>query len=93
MATPINRESLSTDMETRYKNQNAGGAFDAKNIVTQPGDRSSNGGVGFGLQETRYTNKLFRVSSNSFLQQSDFKNEGNNLSLYSKGLNTTPYKK
>ena len=34
MPNPITRDSLNINLETRYQKQKAGGAFDAKNIVT-----------------------------------------------------------
>ena len=34
MSNQISRDSLTIDLERRYKKQKAGGAFDAKNIVT-----------------------------------------------------------
>lgn len=92
MPNAIERQSLKTSLSTRYSGQKAGGAFDAKNIATQPGQRGSEGGLGFGLQEVRYTVPMFRIASWAFLQQSDFKNDGNNLSAFVKGLDTTRYK-
>ena len=91
MPIQIDRVSLKTSLASRYAGQKAGGAFDAKNIPTQPGQRGAEGGLGFGMQEQQYTTPLFRIASNAFLQQSDFKKEGKDLSAYSKGLSTTPY--
>jgi len=91
MPTPIDRVSLKTSLSTRYAGQRAGGAFDAKNIPTQPGQRGSEGGLGLGIQEQQYTTPLYRIASYAFLQQSDFKGDGKDLSLFVQGLNTVPY--
>ena len=92
MPIPTDRTSLRTSLSERYSSQRLGGAFDARNILTVPGQRGSEGGLGFGLQEVLYTTPLFRIASWAFLQQSDFKNDGNGLSMYVKGLDTTRYK-
>jgi len=75
----------------RYSVQSAGGAFDAKNIPTQPGQRGAEGGLGFGFQEQLFTRPLFRIASWAFIQQSDFKNDGKDLSEFVRGLSTVPY--
>ena len=91
MPTPTDRPSLKTSLSQRYAGQRAGGAFDAKNIPTQPGQRGAEGGLGLGIQEQQYTIPLFRIASCAFLQQSDFNNSGKDLSLYVQGLSTVPY--
>lgn len=91
MPIPTPRPSLKVSLSNRYASQRAGGAFDAKNISTQPGTRGSEGGLGFGIQETQFTIPLFRIASWAFLQQSDFINSGKDLSYYVQGLDTTPY--
>lgn len=80
-----NRPSLTTNLATRYATQKVGGAFDARNIIETGTD-----GLFSSLQSAQ-----FQVS-NGFLTKemllvSDFKNEGNNLSQYVKGLDTTKY--
>lgn len=92
MPIPIERQSLKTSLSQRYASQHVGGAYDDRNIPTVAGTRGSAGGEGFGLQEKQFTTTLFRIGSWAFLQQSDFKNEGNNLSYYVKGLDTNRYK-
>ena len=42
MAIPIERESITTNLETRYKKQRAGGAYDAKLIPNALVDDFSN---------------------------------------------------
>jgi hypothetical protein len=37
MPTPIERKSLTTDLQTRYQTQRAGGAFDVKKTLGGPG--------------------------------------------------------
>ena len=91
MPTPTDRPSLKTSLSSRYSGQSIGGAFDAKYIPTQPGQRGAEGGLGMGIQDQLYTSPLFRIASQAFLQQSDFKNEGKDLSTYVKGLSTVPY--
>jgi len=91
MPIPTERPSLTNCLTERYGSQRAGGAFDAKNISTQPGTRGAAGGLGFGIQETQFTIPLFRIASWAFMQQSDFINEGNDLSIYVQGLDTTKY--
>ena len=93
MPNSIERPSLTTTLSERYATQHVGGAYNAENIPTEAGKRGSAGGEGFGIQETQFTIPLFRIASAAFLQQSDFKNEGKDLSTYVKGLDTTPYKK
>lgn len=83
MPTQITRQSLSTDLENRYKTQSAGGAFNAKEVKQQP--------VDFGINEKKFeTNSGWPESTQGV---SNFKNDGEGLSSYSKGLDTKPYKK
>lgn len=91
MPTPTERPSLTKCLAVRYSSQKAGGAFDAKNIPTQAGQRGSEGGLGLGIQEQLYTTPLFRIASWAFMQQSDFKNDGKDLSAYVQGLSTVKY--
>jgi hypothetical protein len=91
MPIPTPRPSLTNCLVERYDTQRAGGAFDAKNIPTVAGTRGSAGGLGFGLQEVQFTIPLFRIASWAYMQQSDFRNDGNDLSIYVQGLDTTKY--
>lgn len=43
MPTPNLRPSLTTDLQTRYNNQRAGGAFDVKKTLGGPGTQPSSG--------------------------------------------------
>jgi hypothetical protein len=43
MPTPIERKSLTTDLQTRYSNQRAGGAFDVKKTLGGPGTNPATG--------------------------------------------------
>lgn len=85
--TPITRPSLTTDLASRYATQHVGGAFDDRNIIESGVDpiAASNQGAQFQLKNGFLTKVQQGIS--------DFKNDGNNLSTYVQGLNTTPYKK
>ena len=79
------RPSLTTDLATRYATQQVGGAFDARDIIESGVDP-----LFASYQGTTFQNV------NGFLTEqqvgvSDFKNDGNGLSTYVQGLNTTPY--
>ncbi len=83
--TPITRPSLTTDLATRYATQRAGGAYNAKNIIKTGVDP-----LFASYQATQFQNV------NGFLTEakqgnSDFKNDGKDLSQYVAGLNTTKY--
>jgi hypothetical protein len=43
MPIPTNRPSLTTDLQTRYTNQRAGGAFDVKQVLGGPGSTPAPG--------------------------------------------------
>ena len=90
MPNPIERKSLTTDLETRYKTQSAGGAYDAhaagiKGGKNNPVDNFPNdAAAGFILDKKNQ------------LMISDFKDVKNNnsgLSLFLKGFTNVPYKK
>ena len=57
MAT-IDRPSLNKNLESRYETQPVGGAYDAKNIVTQGSNTVSLGGSTY---DTNYTVTLLLV--------------------------------
>lgn len=85
MPTPIARPSLTTDLATRYATQKVGGAFDARDIVES----------GVDSLFASYQGATFQ-NANGFLTEmqlevSDFKNDGNGLSIYVQGLSTQPY--
>jgi hypothetical protein len=83
--TPIQRNSLTTDLVTRYNTQKAGGAYNAKAIIE----------TGVDPLFASYQGATFQ-NKNGFLTEqsvgtSDFKNDGKDLSQYVAGLNTTKY--
>ena len=83
--TPIARPSLTTTLEQRYATQHAGGAFDDTNII-----ELGVNAMFASMQGNQFQNK------NGFLTKeiqgvSDFINDGNNLSIYVAGLDTTKY--
>lgn len=85
MPIPIERLSLTTPLTKRYAKQKAGGAFDDKNIVD----------AGVDPLFSSYQSATFQIA-NGFLTKeqqgiSNFKNDGNNLSMYSEGLDTSRY--
>ena len=83
MPTPIQRDSLTVGLEQRYNTQQAGGAFDAKKAGTSTAPSS--------IQAKQFENSdTFVVDEQQGV--SDFKNDGNNLSVYVQGLDTTKYK-
>ncbi len=85
MPTPIVRTSLTTNLASRYANQNVGGAFDARDIIETGVDPlfASYQGQQFQNQNGFLTEQMVEVS--------DFKGDGNNLSQYVQGLDTTKY--
>ena len=85
MPIAIDRPSLKTSLSQRYANQTVGGAFNAKNIIETGVDALFSSMQGAGFQ-----------TSNGFETEvkqgnSQYKNDGEGLSTYEKGLNTTPY--
>lgn len=97
MPTPINRDSLAVDLESRYKKQKAGGAFDAKNIVTEADTISPS--VDPSIQGQKYSIDKggFRVKMPTGLSSlADIPDRRNStskeLSQYTKGLSNKKYK-
>jgi hypothetical protein len=88
--TEDNRPSLVLNIEKRYTSQKVGGAFNAKDISTAAGTRSTNGGTGFGFNDTKFTNKNFLIKKKTGV--SDFVNDGNNLSTYIQQHSNKRYK-
>jgi len=85
MPNPIQRPSLTTDLATRYATQNVGGAYDARDIIE----------AGVDPLQASYQGQQFQ-NQNGFLTEvqqgvSDFKGDGNDLSQYVQGLDTTKY--
>ena len=76
----INRQSLNTDLETRYKTQHVGGAFDAKG--PQPDV--------LGIQEKTWTKKGFGKSGDEGLGLAGSKTY--DKSLYRQGFDGRKYK-
>ena len=97
MPNPINRDSLITDLESRYKKQKAGGAFDAKNIVTSadtvaPSAEPSSKGQQFTIDKGGFRVKM-PTGLSSLADVPDRKNStSKELSAYTRGLNTIKYK-
>jgi hypothetical protein len=81
MSNSINRESLTTDLETRYSNQKAGGAFDAKKPT--PGET-------FGSQEKIWTKGGFINANEEGLGLAGAKQY--TKSMYLTGFNNKKYK-
>lgn len=90
MPTPIERKSLTTDLETRYKTQSAGGAYDAHAAGISGGKNNpvevstNDAAVGFILDKRNH------ITESDF---KDVKNGNSGLSLYLKGFINTKYKK
>jgi hypothetical protein len=92
MAT-IDRPSLEKNLETRYETQTVGGAYNAKDIVTQGGNIVSLGGSTF---DTNYTvTKGFKTKMGTGI--TELKDavgaRSKQLSLYMQGFNNKPYKR
>jgi hypothetical protein len=85
MPTPSPRPSLTTDLATRYATQKAGGAYDAKNIIESGVDA-----LFASFQSSQFQIKNGFLTAQK-LEVSDFKNDGGDLSIYVKGLNTKKY--
>jgi len=97
MPNPINRDSLATDLESRYKKQKAGGAFDAKNIITAEDTIATS--VEPSIQGQKFTIDKggFRVKMptglSSLADVPDRRNStSKELSQYTKGLSNKKYK-
>lgn len=92
MAT-IDRPSLNKNLEERYATQQVGGAYDAKNIITQGGNSVSLGGSTF---DSNYTvTKGFKTRMNTGV--TELKDaagaSSKQISLYMQGFNNKPYKR
>lgn len=64
--TPIDRTSLTVNLENRYSTQRCGGAYDAKSVVTKQSGRMpilGADGISSALTETRWTNENFLVQT------------------------------
>jgi hypothetical protein len=85
MPNAISRPSLTTTLADRYATQPVGGAFNARNIIESGVDAlfASNQSAEFQVKNGFLTEELLQVS--------DFKNEGNGLSQYVQGLDTSKY--
>jgi hypothetical protein len=87
MPNALPRPSLTIDLATRYATQPVGGAFNARNIIDGINQVD---GLFASYQSAQFQN------FNGFLtdmqvEVSDFKNQGNDLSIFVQNLNTTPY--
>jgi hypothetical protein len=98
MPTPTSRPSLTTTLDQRYAKQHAGGAFEVKTVLGQPGNEPAIGTTIDAKSSQGQTNQ----SPNGFLvksipQVSQLKavqsgGAGNAYSTYVKGLDTRKYK-
>lgn len=91
MAT-IDRPSLEKNLETRYATQPVGGAYNAKDIVTQGGNVVSLGGSTY---DTNYTvTKGFKTKMAAGVTELKDAVGGRSkqLSLYMQGFNNKKYK-
>ena len=89
----VNRESLATSLEERYKNQWAGGAYNVHDSVLTNG--TSAVATGDSIYDKMYTVTPGFVLKQP-LMQSEFKevangNKSAGLSLLAQGIDTTPY--
>jgi hypothetical protein len=89
MPTPIERTSLKTDLASRYASQQAGGAFNAKDITTEGGHSSLEKGGGASLQSSMWTPKGFKVKMAQAI--TEFKDKALNF-ISGQGLDTRKYK-
>ena len=85
MPNAVPRPSLTTTLADRYATQTVGGAFDARDIIETGVDA-----LFASMQGSQFQTK------NGFLTKeqqgvSDFKNDGNGLSQYVQGLDTSKY--
>jgi hypothetical protein len=97
MPTPNQRPSLTTTLDQRYARQHAGGAFEVKEVLGNPGSSPAVGDVIDAASQQGAANQ----NPNGFLvkvlpQVSQLKavqsgGAGNDYSLYIKGLDTTRY--
>jgi len=88
MPTPTPRPSETINLETRYKQQREGGAFDAKQAGTSTITPS---------MKSKLYNKSTKYDIDQLQGQSDFKGvDGgsyNEISNFATGIDVTPYKK
>lgn len=97
MPIPINRESMNTDLATRYQKQSAGGSFNAKAIVTQddtisPLLNSSDKGAQFTIDKGGFRVKQ-PIGLSNLADVPDRKNSmSRELSSYVRGLSNKKYK-
>lgn len=97
MPTPINRESLSKDLESRYKSQTVGGSFNARDINTKPDSLTVNDvSLSSKGQEFTIDKGGFRVKQplglSNLADVPDRKNStSKQLSAYTKGLSNKKY--
>ena len=97
MPNPITRDSLNIDLATRYAKQKAGGAFDAKNIVTKEDSVAPSSSPSIKGQQFTIDKGGFRVKMptglSSLADVPDRKNStSKELSQYTKGLSNKKYK-
>ena len=85
MPNALPRPSLTKTLAERYETQPVGGAFNARNIIESGVDP-----LFASLQGAEFqTTNGFKTEQQ--LGVSDFINDGNDLSIFVQGLNTTKY--
>jgi hypothetical protein len=85
MPNALSRPSLTITLADRYATQPIGGAFNARNIITVGPDKLITS-----QQEAEFCNQNAFIAGEQ-VGVSQFKNDGEGLSVYEEGLNTTPY--
>ena len=92
------RSSLSNNIETRYKNQHAGGAFEVKDTLKAPGSSPARGTVidSFSMQATDFqTPAGFKVKADqggvTQMKDAISGNSSRELSRYLRGFSSVKY--
>lgn len=101
MPTPNQRPSLTTNLESRYSNQRAGGAFDVKQRLKAPGRSPQNGDrMPIDGNERLYSEDDFAVKQQLGVTELLDAKEANTsgapkskeMSLYIRGFNNQKYR-
>jgi hypothetical protein len=96
MPNPINRPSLTTNLEERYSTESVGGAFDVQKVLGPPGSTPPVGSI---INANSIQGKLFQSPSgfevkitqgvSQFIEVQDNGTDG--LSQFVQGLSTVKY--